>query len=64
MGDPPDCLWGKMNHTRHRGRGVSLAQWLQGNGPEHHPNLLNARPQNPLHGLLVLLGKCELDGAS
>ena len=46
-----------------RGR-LSRGQLLQGNRPEHDPNLLNPGAQDLPNGLLILAGQLEVDGAS
>jgi hypothetical protein len=64
MSDPPDRLGRKMNNPSHHRRGLACRQLLQGNGPEHHPNLLNTGPKNLADCFLVFPGHLKLNGAS
>ena len=64
MGDPPDCLWRKMNDPRHHRGGLSVIQLLQSDRPEHHTDLLNSRPKDLLNRLLIRTGKRKLDRVS
>ena len=53
-----------MHHPCNRRSRLSRSQLLQGNRPEHDPNLLNARAKNLPYGLLILARQMEVDGAS
>ena len=64
MSDPPNSLGGEMNNTSHHGCGLARRQLLQGNGPEHHPNLLNPGPKNLADCFLIFPGHLKFDGAS
>jgi hypothetical protein len=64
MSDPPDRLRRQVNNASHRRRGLACRQLLQGNGPEHHPNLLNPGPENLADRFLIFPGYLKIDGAS
>ena len=53
-----------MHHPGNRRSRLSRSQLLQGNRPEHDPNLLNTRVKNLPNGLLILARQMEVDGAS
>jgi hypothetical protein len=53
-----------MNDASHHRRGLARSQLLQGDGPEHHPNLLNTSSQNLSDGFLIIPGYLKLDGTS
>ncbi len=53
-----------MHHPCNRRSRQSRTQLLQGNRPEHDPNLLNPGAQDLPNGLLILAGQLEVDGAS
>jgi hypothetical protein len=64
MGDAPNGLRRKVDDPGNYGGGLSRGQLLQGNRPEHDPNLLNPGAQDLPNGLLILAGQLEVDGAS
>jgi hypothetical protein len=64
MGDAPNGLRREVNDLGNHWGGLSRRQLLQGNRPEHDPNLLNPGAQDLPNGLLILPGHLEVDGAS
>ncbi len=64
MSYAPNRLRREMHNPSHHGRGLARRQLLQGNGPEHHPNLLNPGPENPADCFLIFPGHLKLDGTS
>jgi hypothetical protein len=64
MGDAPNGLRRQVDDPGNYGGGLSRGQLLQGNRPEHDPNLLNPGAQDLPNGLLILAGQLEVDGAS
>ena len=64
MSDPPDRLGREMNNTGHDGCGLACRQLLQGNGPQHHPNLLNPGTKNLADRVLIFPRHLKFDGAS
>jgi hypothetical protein len=64
MGNPPDCLSGKMHDpSHHRGR-LSRCQLIQGDRTQDHSHLLNPGAKNLPNRFLILAGKLKVDGAS
>ncbi len=61
---PPNRLGREMNNPSNHGCGLACRQLLQGNGPEHHSNLLNPGPKNLADCFLIVPGHLKLDGAS
>jgi hypothetical protein len=53
-----------MHDARYGGRGLARRQLLQGDGSEHHTNLLDAGSKDLSDALLILPGHLKLDGAS
>jgi hypothetical protein len=64
VGNPPHRLRRYVHDTRYRGRGLARRQLFQGDGSEHHTNLLDARSKDLSDVLLILPGYLKLDGAS
>jgi len=54
----------QMNDASHHRCGLARRQLLQGNGPEHHANLLNPGPKNLTDCFLILPGHLNFDWAS
>jgi len=46
MGDPPNRLGRQVDDFGDHRSGLSCRQLLQGNRPQHDPNLLNARAKD------------------
>ena len=53
-----------MNDASHSRCGLARRQLFQGNGPEHHPNLLNPGPKNLADCFLIFPGHLKFDGVS
>jgi len=64
MGDAPNGLRRQVNHPSNDWGGLPRGQLLQGNRPEHEPNLLNPGAQNLPNGFLILARQLEVDGSS
>jgi hypothetical protein len=64
MGDAPNGLRRQVNDPGDYWGSLFRCQLLQGNRPEHDPNLLNPGAQDLPNGLLILAGQLEVDGAS
>jgi hypothetical protein len=64
MGDAPNGLRRQVDNPGNYGGSLSGGQLLQGNRPEHDPNLLNPGAQDFPNGPLILAGQLEVDGAS
>ena len=64
MGDAPNGLRRQVDDLGNEWGGLSRGQLLQGNRPEHDPNLLNPRAQDLPNGLLIFAGQLDVDGAS
>jgi len=64
MSDPPDRLRREMNDASHHRCALARRQLLQGNRPEHHPNLLNPGPKNLADCSLIFPRHLKFDGAS
>jgi len=64
MGDAPNSLGRQVNDPGDYGSSQFRGQLLQGNRPEHDPDLLNPGAQDLPNSLLILAGQLEVDGAS
>jgi len=64
MGDPPNGLGRQVDDFGDHRSGLSRGQLLQGNRPEHDPNLLNAGAKDLPNDLLIAARQMEVDGAS
>jgi hypothetical protein len=64
MRDPAYCLRRQMDDLGYSRGGLARRKLLQGNGPEHHPNLLDSSRKDRSNGLLILPRHLKLDGAS
>ena len=64
VGDAPNGLRRQVDDLGDYWGGLSRGQLLQGNRPEHDPNLLNPGAQDLPNGTLILTGQLEVDGAS
>jgi hypothetical protein len=53
-----------MHDARYGGRGLARRQLLQGDGSEHHTNLLDAGSKDLSDTPLILPGHLKLDGPS
>ena len=64
MGDPPNGLGRQVDDFGDHRSGLSHRQLLQGNRPEHNPNLLNASAKDLPNDLLIAARQMKVDGAS